>query len=191
MKYKIIISVMIAFAIAGCKKHFADPTYAANATAVRVWYKTDPFYQPFAEIFIDSTSTWRSFKAFPLVYDNDPNKYGFGNPTLPGKGSNALYMTTIYDRLPGGLTSDSGYYNITIPKCFEFIPSAPGATQGIVNVIPQKVKLFRKDKTSYNIGISGTGTYNEISKMFSAEVVFDETEVGGAAAVKRKYRFQP
>lgn len=182
---------LIILMVIACKKRYADPTYAPNATAIKVWYKSTPFYQPAAEIFIDSTGIWRSFACFPLVYDNDPNKYGFGNPFVPGKGSNALYMNTIYNRLPGGLTSDSGYYNITIPKCFEFIPSAPGATEGIVNVIPQKVKLFRRDKTSYDIGISGTGTYNEVSKMFSAEVIFDETEVGGAAAVKRKYRFQP
>lgn len=184
-----IVFLMTVFA--ACKKRFAEPTYAPNATAVRIWYKADPFYQPNSEIYIDSTAIWRTFRAFPLVYDNDPNKYGFGNPYVPGKGSNALYMTSIYGRLPGGLTSDSGYYNITIPKCFEFFPDAEGSKTGVVKVIPQKVRLYRLDKTFFEIGISGTGSYSEVSKIFEVEVVFDESSIGGAKEVKRKYRFKP
>ncbi len=182
--------IALVFAIA-CKKRYADPTYAPNATAVKIWYKADPFYRPTAEIFIDSTGVWKTFTAFPLIYDNDPNKYGFGNPYVTGKGSNALYMTTVYSQLPGGVSSDSGTYNIVIPKCFEFIPKNTGATEGVVNVIPQKVTITRRDKTSYQIGISGSGSYNEVSKIFLVEVMFDETAIGGSASVKRKYRFQP
>jgi hypothetical protein len=185
----ILLALIIVY---GCKKQFADPTYApAGGAAVRVWYKSDPFYQPNAEIFFDSTGVWRSFRAFPLVYDNDPNKYGFGNPYVPGKGSNALYMTSIYSRLPGGISADSGYYNITIPKCFEFIPDATNAKTGKVQVIEQKVRLYRRDKTFYDIGISGEGTYNVETTIFEVEVIFDETAIGGPKEVKRKYRFKP
>ncbi len=194
MKYKlsgikyILFFVILFFA---CKKRFAEPTYAPTPTALKIWFKTDAFYTPKAEIFIDSTNVWRTFTAFPLIYDNDPNKYGFGNPYVPGKGSNALYMNTIYGRLPGGVTSDSGYYNTTIPKCFEFIPEKPGSIKGIVNVIAQKIRLFRRDKTFYDIGISGKGTYDETNKIFEVEVIFDETDIGGSANIKRKYRFTP
>jgi hypothetical protein len=175
-----------------CHKRFAEPTYApAGGSAVRVWYKSDPYYHPDAEIYIDSIATWRKFTSFPLVYDNDPNKYGFGNPFVPGKGSNALYMNSWYTRYPGGLTSDSGYYNITIPKCFEFLPEKPGAKVGIVNVIPQKIRLYRRDKTFFDIGISGAGRYDEIAQLFEVEIVFDETEIGGPKELKRKYRFRP
>lgn len=177
--------------LAACKKRFAEPTYAPNATAVRIWFKSDPFYTPTAEIFLETTQAWRVFTAFPLVYDNDPNKYGFGNPWVPGKGSNALYMNTLYSGIPGGLTSDSGYYNVTIPKCFEFLPDTDTAKTGKVNVIPQIVRMYRRDKTFFEIPISGTGTYSELSKIFEVEVTFDETAIGGGAAVKRKYRFRP
>ncbi|MCU0403131.1 MAG: hypothetical protein MUE99_01170 [Chitinophagaceae bacterium] len=177
--------------LGACKKQFAEPTYAPNATAVKVWYQPTQFYTPEAEIFIDSISTWRKFTSFPLVYDNDPNKYGFGNPYVPGKGSNALYMTSWYTRYPGGVTADSGYYNITIPKCFEFIPEKQGATKGTVNVIPQKVRIYRRDKTFYDIGISGTGTYDELAKIFEVEVIFDDTEIGGSKESRRKFRFRP
>ncbi|WP_416437535.1 hypothetical protein [Phnomibacter sp. MR] len=191
MMKKTLSIVVLLLAFMACKKRFAEPTYAPNATAVRVWYQPTQFYTPDAEIFLDSSNRWWRVTAFPLVYDNDPNKYGFGNPWTPGRGSNALYMNTIYGRLPGGVTSDSGYYNITIPKAFELIPDNDTAKQGKVNVIPQLVKIFRRDKTSYNIGISGGGTYNEISKLMEVEVIFDETEVGGSKEVKRKYRFRP
>ena len=95
MKKFIWLFIALVFVIA-CKKRYAEPTYAQNATAVKIWYKTDAFYRPAAEIYIDSTGVWRSFTAFPIIYDNDPNKYGFGNPYVTGKGSNALFMTSIY-----------------------------------------------------------------------------------------------
>lgn len=186
----LIFLAMAAWVVA-CKKQFAEPTYAPNASAARVWFQTNAFYTPEAEIFLESTQTWRRFTSFPLVYDNDPNKYGFGNPYVIGKGSNALYMLSTYSSLPGGLTSDSGFYNVTIPKCFEFLPEKPGAKKGVVRVIPQKVKLYRRDKSFYHIGISGEGTYDEVAQLFEVVVNFDETEVGGPAAVARKFRFRP
>lgn len=187
-----VLLLAVSTLFIACKKQFADPTYApAGGADVRVWYKPDPFYQPNSEIYMDSTDTWRSFRAFPLVYDNDPNKYGFGNPYVAGKGSNALYMTSIYGRLDGGLTSDSGYYNVTIPKCFEFIPDGPALKTGKINVIEQAVRLYRRDKTFYDIRISGAGTYNTETAIFEVEVVFDESSIGGAKEVKRKYRFKP
>ncbi len=191
MKTLTTLITLAVIAALGCSKQFAEPTYAPSGTAARVWYKNDPFYRPNAEIFIDSQQVWRTFIGFPVVYDNDPNKYGFGNPYVPGKGTNALYMLTIYGRLPGGLTSDSGYYNVSIPKCFEFLPEKPDATKGTLNVIEQKIRLYRRDKTFYDIGIKGGGTYDEITQLMEVEVIFDETSVGGAADVKRKYRFKP
>jgi hypothetical protein len=59
-------------------------------------------------------------------------------------------------------------------------------------VIAQKVKLFRRDKTFFEIGISegsAPGTYNTKTGIFEIEVSFDETSIGGSASVKRKYRF--
>lgn len=190
VRYFFFVSLCLVAAVA-CQKQFAEPTYAPNATAVRVWFRSDPFYTPNAEIFLESNQTWRRFTSFPLIYDNDPNKYGFGNPWVPGKGSNALYMNTLYGSLPGGLTSDSGYFNVTIPKCFEFLPEKPNATKGTVNVIPQKVRLFRRDKTFFDIAISGGGTYDEEAQLFEVEVLFDETEIGGLREVRRRYRFRP
>jgi hypothetical protein len=195
MKRVAVLSIgilILVMALWGCKKQFADPTYApAGGSAVRVWYKTNAFYFPKADVFLEATGVWRPFTSFPLIYDNDPNKYGFGNPYLPGKGSNALNMNSFYSTVPGGLTSDSGYYNVTIPKCFEFNPDGPGAKKGEVKVIPQKVRLYKRDKTYFEIGISGSGRYDEIAQLFEVEIIFDDTEIGGPKELKRKYRFRP
>ena len=191
MRYLLFSTVafLLMLLFHSCKKFNAEATYA-GASLARIWAKQEPFYRPRAEIFIDSTNTWRTFIGFSLTSDAEPDKLGFANPYVPGKGTNPLYMNVIYDRLEN-LTSDSGYYNVTIPKCFQFIPSSPGAKEGTVKVIEQKVKMYRVDKTSFEIGIKGSGNYSEITQKFEVEVIFDETSIGRPADTKRKYRFAP
>jgi hypothetical protein len=179
------------FIIASCRKEYkVEPTYAKPAVA-GTWAKQEPFYSPKPQRFLESTNTWRSFISYSFTSAGEPNKLGFANPFVAGKGVNALDMLSLYSS--HNLTSDSGFYNVTIPKCFEFIPdSEKDLTTGTVKVIPQKVRLYRRDKTFFEIGISeGTapGTYNTNSGVFEIEVSFDETSIGGNAGVKRKYRF--
>jgi hypothetical protein len=155
-----------------------------------IWAKQEPFYAPNGQYYVEGSNIWRSFIGFAFTSDDDPNKLGFYNPYNVGKGTNALGIRTIYSTET--FTSDSGYYNIQIPKCFEFIPDAPDAVSGTVNVIPQRVKCTRTNKSVFYLGISGTGgRYNEITKTFEIDIFFDETEIGGGATVRRKYRFTP
>jgi hypothetical protein len=186
---KIFVFLCLSAVFFACKKFNAEPTYGSAALA-RIWAKQEPFYRPAAEIFIDSTNKWRVITAFTVTSDAEPDKLGFANPYVPGKGTNALYMNTIYDNWLD-LTADSGYYNVTIPKCLQFIPSAPGAKEGTVKVIEQKVKMYKRDKTPFEVSIKGGGTYSEITQRFEIEVIFDETSIGGPADRKRKYRFAP
>jgi hypothetical protein len=187
---KIMILLFAASLLWGCKKGFdAEPTYAKQTIAA-TWAKSEPNYHPTCERFDDSTGTWKSFIAFTVTSDGEPDKIGFSNPYVAGKGTNPLGMNQLYTAQK--LTSDSGYYNITIPKCFQFVPSAADPTQGTVLVLPQDVKIYRTDKSFFIIKISpgsAPGTYNTATKVFTIEVSFDETSIGGGAAVKRKYRF--
>jgi hypothetical protein len=188
---KIVVLLVSVLVFAACKKNFdAEPTYA-KATIAGTWAKSEPFYQPNAERFDETTNAWRRFNAFSVTSEGEPDKLGFANPYVAGKGVNALDMTRIYTAQ--NLTSDSGYYNITIPKCFQFVPaSAADVTQGKVIVLEQDIKIYRRDKSFFTIRISpGTqpGTYNTTSGSFEVEVSFDETSIGGAPVVKRKYRF--
>lgn len=187
---KFITYLLLAVAIWSCKKSFdAEPTYAKETIAT-TWAKNEPFYRPTSERFDDATGNWRSFQAFTITSDGEPDKIGFANPYVAGKGTNALDMNRLYNSQ--SISSDSGYYNITIAKCFQFVPKAGDATQGTVLVLPQEVKIWRTNGTSFIIKIGpGTapGTYNISTKVFEVEVAFDETSIGGPASVKRKYRF--
>ncbi len=186
----IITSLLCIIIIVSCKKNFdAEPTYRKKPLA-GIWAKQEPFYAPQGAYYVDSTNTWKTFIGFAFTSDDDPNKLGFYNPYNIGKGTNALGIRTIYANQT--FTSDSGFYNLQIPKCFEFIPNAPNSIDGVVNVISQRVKCTRVNKTVFYLGISGTsGTYNEITKTFEIEITFDESEIGGSPALKRKYRFTP
>lgn len=187
----VITLLMMAALVAACRKTYkVEPTFA-KPTIAATWAKQEPFYSPRPQVFLEASNTWRSFISFAFTSAGEPDKLGFANPFNAGKGTNALYMNSLYTG--EGLTSDSGYYNVTIPKCFQFIPkSADSLTVGTVVVIPQKVKLFRRDKSFFEIAISpgiAPGTYNTVSGVFEVEVTFDETAIGGAAVVRRKYRF--
>jgi hypothetical protein len=191
MKKLLFPTLFVAFvALAACKKSFdAELTYRKKPLA-GIWAKQEPFYAPQGEFFNEATSSWRSFIGFSFTSEDDPNKLGFYNPYVPGRGTNALGMRTIYASQT--LTNDSGFYTVQIPKCFEFIPDGPDAVQGTVNVIPQRVKCVRTNRSEFFIGIRGTGgRYNEITKTFEIDITFDETEISGPAAVVRKYRFRP
>jgi len=175
-----------------CKKNFdAEPTYAKVGGLAANWAKTQSFYSPGPQVYIDSIATWRSFISFAFTSDAEPDKLGFANPYVAGKGTNALYMNTLY--ASQGLTSDSGYYNVTIPKCFQLVPKSADSTGvGTVKVLEQKVTLYRKDKSSFDIIIKPTtnpGTYNISTGLIEVEVMFDETSIGGKANLVRKYRF--
>lgn len=175
--------------LASCKKNYeAEATYAKRALA-QIWAKKESFYSPQASVYIDSIGVWRNFIGFSFTSEGDPDKLGFANPYNAGKGTNALYMRNFYNGQT--ITSDSGYYNITIPKCFQLIPDASNATKGTVKVIEQRVTIYRTNKTPFYIDISGSGTYDEVSQLMEVEVIFDERNIGGPAAVKRKYRFLP
>lgn len=174
-----------------CKKNYdAQPTYAGTPIA-GTWALQQPFYQIKGERYDDVSASWKKFSAFTFTSDAEPDKVGFANPYVAGKGTNALDFNRLYTSQ--NLTSDSGYYNVTIPKCFQFIPkSKDSLTSGTVDVLTQSVRVYRKDKTFFDIIISPSdapGNYNTITKYFEIEIRFDETSIGGPGDVKRKYRF--
>lgn len=184
---------MLLITIMSCKKKYdAEPTYAGTSIA-GTWAKLEPFYSPNPQIFLTTTNTWRNFISFSVTSAAEPDKIGFANPNVAGKGTNALYMNTLYASQL--LSSDSGFYNVTIPKCFQFVPKTILETStGTVLVIPQIVKIYRRNGTSFDIGIRPStepGTYSTVTGLMEIEVQFDETSIGGASDVKRKYRFTP
>ena len=189
---QLIVILLVVGTLGACKKNYdATPTYAANSIA-GTWAKKQPFYSPNPQIFVEATGTWRSFISFSFTSDAEPDKLGFANPYVAGKGTNVLYMNTLYNTQ--SISSDSGYYNITAPKLFQLIPTSKDSLQtGTVLVIPQTLRVFRSNGTSFTIGIAPSlspGTYSTLTGLLEIEVQFDETDIGGPAVVRRKYRFR-
>ncbi|HAI83896.1 MAG TPA: hypothetical protein DCL43_09525 [Chitinophagaceae bacterium] len=189
MKNLAIVLLLIVTVTLACKKYDAEYTYA-KPTIAATWAKNEQFYTPTATVFIDSLNLWRTYTVFSFTYENDPDKLGFANPYNAGKGTNALYMRNFYSSQ--NLTADSPYYNVTIPKCFQLIPTKPDNTEGTVKVIPQTVRLYRRDRSFFDIIlVGGEGVYNTKSQLLEVEVIFNETSIGGPADRRRKYRFLP
>jgi hypothetical protein len=190
MKNFFVIFLCLVCCSACKKKYDAEPTYASAEIAGK-WAKQQQFYSPNPQIFLEATNTWRSFISFSFTSTAEPDKIGFANPYVAGKGTNALYMNTLYASQL--ISSDSGYYNVTIPKCLQLVPnSATVLNEGKVLVIPQSIKIHRKNGTSFDIIIGPStepGKYNTVSGLIEVEVQFDETSIGGSNNVKRKYRF--
>ncbi|MFP5041870.1 hypothetical protein [Parasediminibacterium sp. JCM 36343] len=191
MNYKILMLLLVTVIFCGCKKEYdVQPTYAKNLLG-KTWAQDQQYYSPHPELYIDSTGKWMKFISFSFTSTAEPDKIGFMNPNVPGKGTNALGMNSIYTKQ--GISQDSGTYNVIIPKCFQFIPKSADSTgTGTVVVLPQGVTITRRDKTKFIIYISPStqsGTYNTDTGIFEIEVSFDETSIGGAKDVKRKYRF--
>ncbi len=197
MKYLFILLAFVFFY--GCKKEYnVQPTYASLELA-NTWAQNQPYYSPHPQIYIDSLGIWKPFISFAFTSDAEPDVIGFQNPYVAGKGTGALYMTSMYNnpyytsRYNVNTSSDSGTYNVVIPKCFRFIPkSADSSDVGTVVVLPQVVTLTRKDKTKYQVSIAPStqpGTYSKKTGVFEIEVLFDESNFGGSKEVRRKYRF--
>jgi hypothetical protein len=189
---QIIFILLVVITIGACKKNYnATPTYAANSIA-GTWAKKQPFYSPGPQIYLETTGIWRNFISFSFTSDAEPDKLGFANPYVAGKGTNVLYVNTLYGSQ--GISSDSGYYNVTAPKLFQLIPKSTDSLQtGTVVVLPQTLKIFRTNGSSFSIGVGPSttpGTYSTVTGLIEIEVQFDETDIGGPAVVRRKYRFR-
>jgi hypothetical protein len=193
MKRIIIYTFILLIIGTACKKSFdAEPTFANYPLAAN-WAKGTPFYSPTSQRFDDATGVWRNFSAFSFTSEAEPDKIGFGNPFVAGKGTNALDFNRLY--VAQNLTSDSGFYNVTIPKCFQLIPkSADSLQSGTVLVLAQSINLTRRDRTTFDIKISpaaNLGTYDTRTGLLEVAVKFDERSINGDSAVIRRYRFTP
>ncbi|MEM1358583.1 MAG: hypothetical protein AAGF89_10300, partial [Bacteroidota bacterium] len=127
--------------------------------------------------------------AFAYASRTEPNIIGMFN-AVPGTSStNALNMVRIY--ADDEVSSASA--RISIPELFKLIPESEGATFGRVEVIEQRVTITRRSSSGlppFQIGLSGSGTYDEDTGIILVDVFFDETELGNGASVLRRYSYE-
>jgi len=170
------------------------PLSTASSSAIKVFYSNVSFYELYVYRFDPETNKWtnRIRSHFPTVPSDDPSILGFSNPYVTNSGVSLFDMPRLYQIAVGTLNINTA--KINVEKVLQFFPDFEGAKTGIVKVIPQDVVISKTAAAAalsgiptFKIGISGSGTYDENTKIINLEVVFNETAIGGPAAVKRKY----
>ncbi|REA57769.1 hypothetical protein DSL64_22815 [Dyadobacter luteus] len=167
----------------------------ASKSGVKAFFKSDAYYQPYVYRYDSTTTKWTSRIASHFAtIPTDTSAIGFTNANVIDSGVNLFGMVTLYAEALG--SNNIKEARINAEKVLEFIPSEKGSKTGKVKVIPQDVVIRRKDgvansttnPATVKVGIKGEGTYDEATKMMDLTVIFNETEVGGKAAVYRKYK---
>lgn len=181
---------MVVFTIAACKKDepsakddlYPDqPVSTPSSTAITTFHQSVPFYQMFVYRFDPTTSKWttRIGGHFSTIPASDPVALGFTNPYVVDSGVPLFDMVKLYATETG--TSNIKTVKINADKVLQFFPDFEGAKTGIIKVVTQDIILTRSNLTTFKIGISGSGTYNENTKLIDLEVKFNENEIGGTS----------
>mgnify|MGYP006206726113 CR=1 FL=1 len=98
-------------------------------------------------------------------------------------------MVRLYASETG--TTNIKAVKINAEKVLQFFPDYEGAKTGIVKVKTQDVTLKKSTAgQTITIGISGSGTYDETSKVIDLKVTFNETAIGGTSRTFQ-YKLSP
>lgn len=172
------------------------PLTTPSASTAQLFYKNQFVYEIFVYRFDPILNKWtdRIRSHFPTVPSNDDSIIGFTNPYVLDSGVALFDMVKLYSTQIASPTNNIKTAKINAEKVLQFFPDFEGAKTGIVKVIPQDIVIsknpnstFEPGVPTFKIGISGSGTYDERTKIIDLEVIFNETAIGGAAVVKRKY----
>lgn len=193
----IILIALVLFA--GCKKDepaakadlYPDqPVSTPSSSAIGTFHQNVTFYQPFVYRFDPTTDRWtaRILSHFSSVPASDPTALGFTNAQVSDSGVALFDMVRLYAAETG--TTNIRTVKINAEKVLQFFPDFDGAKTGIVKVVDQDITLTRSNATTFKIGISGGGTYNEVTRIIDLEVRFNETAIGGTSQTI-KYKISP
>jgi hypothetical protein len=166
-----------------------------SKSAVLAFHKNEAYYQPYVYRYDSTSMKWTNrIGSHFTILPADTSALGFAQPYVIESGANLFGMVTLYADALGSNNVKNA--KINVEKVLEFIPTEAGSKMGKVKVITQDIVMQRKDgiegsttnAATIKIGISGEGTYDEETKMIDLVVVFNETSIGGKAAVPRKYK---
>lgn len=170
-------------------------------TASDFYDLSDTYYRTYAELWLyddgDEVCEWQRATMFtyPVVVDKDHDnavlytdngtedesddiyhhafRIGFDSPNA-GRTTNSFGLKYWFDN---EYTDEDESPGFNIEEALEFYPTdGTSETEGTVLVIPQIITISSKDDVSYNISISGEGTYKEVSDgLFEIELEFRAT----------------
>lgn len=197
---RILVTLLLSMLLfASCKKaepalkddlYPDQPLSTPSSSAIATFHQPISFYQPFVYRFDTTTDKWttRIGGHFSTVPALDPTAIGFTNPYVADSGVPLFDMVRLYTTETG--TTNIKTVKINVDKVLQFFPDYVGAKTGIVKVVDQDVVLTRSNLTTFKIGISGGGTYDENTKLIDLEVKFNEAAIGGTSQTI-KYKISP
>ncbi|MEH6537688.1 MAG: hypothetical protein V7719_14910 [Psychroserpens sp.] len=174
----------------------------ATNTAFNFHDLSDQFHRTYGEHWSDFNNdgicTWQAYFAFTypvvvsaddenaILYDDmgtsDPLddiyhhafKIGFNAFTNPTATTNSFDLKRYFSNESGSSVNSPGF---NIPSAIEFFPeNGNSTTNGIAVIIPQFLTIASSNGNSYNIAISGEGTYLEISAgLFEISIALELT----------------
>jgi hypothetical protein len=199
MMKKLFTFFLATFLFVGCKKDepaaksdlYADqPVSTPSTSAIATFHQSIAFYQPFVYRYDPTISKWtaRIGSHFSTIPASDPTAIGFTNAGVADSGTAMFDMVKLYATETA--TTNIKTVKINADKVLQFFPDFDGAKTGIVKVVAQDITLTRANLTTFKIGISGSGTYDENTKVIDLEVKFNETAIGGTSQTI-KYKISP
>ncbi|MBC7417408.1 MAG: hypothetical protein H7325_04555 [Pedobacter sp.] len=191
--------ILGVFLFASCKKdepalkedlYLDQPLSTPSNTTIAIFQQNVSFYQLFIYRFDPIISKWtaRIGGHFSTIPASDPAALGFTNPYVADSGVPLFDMVKIYTTETG--TTNIKTVKINADKVLQFFPDYAGSKTGIVRVVEQDIILTRLNLTTFKIGISGNGTYDENTKIIDLDVKFNEAAIGGASQTF-KYKMSP
>jgi len=199
MKAIFSIFTVILFIFTGCKKDepatkadlYPDqPVPVASSSAMTAFQQNISFYQMFVYRFDPTTNAWTSRIAghFSTTSTADPSFLGFTNPYVVDSGVPMFDMVRLYSAQTG--TTNIKNVKINVDQVLQFFPDYENAKTGIVKIKTQDIVLTKLDATTFKIGMSGSGTYDENSKVIDLNITFNEAAIGGTTRTF-KYKLSP
>lgn len=185
---KILILLTAAMLTSGCKKDQPEkkldlypeqPATVPSSTAMTTFQSNVSFYQMYVYRFDPIANSWtgRIASHFSTISLADESFLGFTNPYTADSGVAMFDMVKLYSSQTG--TTNIKVVKINADQVLQFFPDYIGSKTGIVNVKTQDVILTKTDGSTFKIGISGSGTYSEISKVIDLSITFNESAIGG------------
>ncbi|PWS26319.1 hypothetical protein DHW03_16170 [Pedobacter yonginense] len=184
---KIFIILTAILMAAGCKKDQPEdktdlypdqPATVPSSSAMATFQSNTSFYQMFVYRFDPVANAWtnRIASHFSTISSTDPSFLGFTNPYVADSGVPLFDMVRLYSTQTG--TTNIKTVKINADQVLQFFPDYIGSKTGVVKVKPQDITLTKADASTFKIGITGSGTYSEITKVIDLSITFNEASIG-------------
>lgn len=154
-----------------------QPVGTASSSAIATFNKIEPFYQLYVYRFDPEEKKWtrKIGGHFSTISTTDNTFLGFTNPYVSDSGVALFDMSKLYADVAG--SSNSKTLKINVDQVLQFFPDFVDAKSGIVKIKTQDVTVTKRDESTFKIGISGSGTYDERTKLIDLTVNFDNSKI--------------